>query len=160
MVFLELEKLDWKPGDKILWFGIGNPCRQDDGLGPRLIGALENRFKKFDFESNYQLNAEDALLISGYDGVVFVDATVEPEAQAPFGIREVQPSNEIAFSTHEMSLGVVVALCAQLYQKTPKTYLLTLPGYSWEIGEELSPGASQNLQQTIDAIADRYSSFI
>lgn len=159
----ELTRIDWKPGEKILWFGIGNLGRQDDGLGIRLIERLEaiqessrERFPKtWKLDSNYQLNAEDALLIADYDVVVFVDATISPQAQAPFEVKPLEPSDEIAFSTHEMSAGVVIALCDQLYGKKPKAYLLTLPGYAWDISDEMSEAAHQNLNQTLEAILDQ-----
>lgn len=154
----KLENLPWQPGEKILWLGIGNLGRQDDGLGIRLIESLET-FKSttVHFESNYQLNAEDALLISEYDTVIFVDATAEPSAQEPFEIRPIEASQEIAFSTHEMSIGVVIALCDQLYGKKPKTFLLTLPGYSWEICENLTPRAEKNLRITLASISNLLS---
>lgn len=162
MKSLELNLIDWKPGEKILWFGIGNPGRQDDGLGIRLIEELEaiqqsstHSFPKtWALDSNYQLNAEDALLVSDYDRVVFVDATVAPDAQAPFEVKTLEPSNEIAFTTHEMNAGVVMALCDQLYGKKPKSYLLTIPGYTWDIGDQMSEGARQNLKETLHAIAE------
>ena len=61
---------------KTLIYGIGNLARQDDGLGIRLIERLETAGppEGMSLESNYQLNAEDALLIAPYDVVIFVDA--------------------------------------------------------------------------------------
>ena len=51
---------------KILVYGYGNPGRQDDGLGVALVEELEQwvateKIPGLDFDSNYQLNAEDAL---------------------------------------------------------------------------------------------------
>ena len=67
---------------KILIYGYGNPGRQDDGLG----NAFTNRIQEwvaieglhdFHFDSNYQLNIEDAEAISNMDLVIFADASEE-----------------------------------------------------------------------------------
>ena len=63
---------------KILIYGYGNPGRQDDGLG----NAFTNRIQEwvaieglhdFHFDSNYQLNIEDAEAIAGNRFYRFVD---------------------------------------------------------------------------------------
>ena len=69
---------------KVLVFGIGNPGRQDDGLGPALVEQAEKLLPgqlssasnlQIDYDANYQLNVEDAETISAYDLVYFVDAS-------------------------------------------------------------------------------------
>lgn len=135
---------------RILFYGIGNIGRQDDGLGIQLIDNLEKFSKnsKIEFQSNYQLNIEDSLEISTFDLVIFVDATIEPNAIAPYELRKLKPSIEIAFSTHAMSMESILALCDQLYGRTPKAFSLTIPGYQWEVMEELSENAANNLDLT------------
>jgi hydrogenase maturation protease len=144
------EKMALRLGEKLLIYGIGNRGRQDDGLAIRLIERLEDAPLPADvtLEAGYQLNIEDALLISRFDVVLFVDATAEREAAAPFALRCVEPSAEISFSTHAMHPQAVLALCAELYDRCPRAYLLALPGYEWEISEALSAPARHNLEQT------------
>lgn len=150
----ELNQIDFESAQRILFLGVGNIGRQDDGLGIYLIERLQAAQipSRFTCEANYQLNIEDALLISTYDLVIFVDASKEPNAKAPFGIRKLEPAHEMTFSTHAMSFKSILALCEELYQKNPKTYVLSLPGYEWEIGDTLSPKAEQNLQAAYDAL--------
>jgi len=83
--------------EKCLIYGLGNVGRQDDGLGIRLIEKLESiSLPSFvSLESNYQLNVEDALLISAFEVVLFADASVEAEAVSPFSIRPIQPLLEM-----------------------------------------------------------------
>lgn len=140
----------------LLIYGIGNPGRQDDGLGISVIELLEKLPPPpgVTLESNYQLNAEDALLVAESDSVIFVDSTVEPDAKAPFEVREVEPTQEIAFSTHAMGVRGIVGLCHKLYKKRPRVLLMTLPGYSWEINENLSPQAEQNLTEAVRVLAE------
>ncbi len=153
---------EWTSGAKIIFFGIGNVGRQDDGLGIRFIENLETLPlpSHIGLEANYQLNAEDALTISSYDIVVFVDATMAPQAKAPFEIRSVQPSVEVSFSTHAMSMGSILAFCQQLYNKRPKAYLLAMPGTGWEmtagLSEIMSPAAQANLKGALDSITSAF----
>ena len=62
---------------KILFYGYGNPGRQDDGLGIMFIEQIEQWIKDENLEnietdSNYQLNIEDAEIISHKDFVIFL----------------------------------------------------------------------------------------
>ncbi|MEY4616910.1 MAG: hypothetical protein RJB66_1870 [Pseudomonadota bacterium] len=141
---------------RLLIYGIGNIGREDDGLGIRLIEKLESLSLSpyIELESNYQLNVEDAFDISRVDGVIFVDATIESNAQAPFQIREIEAANEIAFSTHAMGMDAVLALCDQLYNRRPLAFVLTLPGYQWSIADQLSPLANDNLEQTFETLSN------
>ncbi len=141
------EQLGWNSEEKLLIYGIGNVGRQDDGLGIRLVEILEGASlpSSVTLESNYQLNIEDALLISDYDVVLFVDASMEQSDLESFSIRGVYPSAHASFSTHEMSIEGVLALCEELYNKKPRTFLLALKGYEWGISEEMSQGARENL---------------
>jgi hydrogenase maturation protease len=136
--------------ERWLFYGIGNIGRQDDGLGIRLIENLEllNLPPHIELQSNYQLNVEDALEISNYDVVVFVDATVTAKSAGPFFISRIEPSPGIAFSTHAMSMEGILALSDQLYGKAPQAFVLTMPGFQWEVIDELSTEAQANLELT------------
>ncbi len=133
---------------RILIYGYGNLGRQDDGLGVALVEALEQwaameKISGLDFDSNYQLNAEDALALAEHDVVVFVDATAEGDA--PFVFRRLEAHATIAFSTHAMAPESVLALCAELYSKQPEVWLLTIRGLAWEPAAAMTPAAHANL---------------
>lgn len=142
------------PGQRLLVYGIGNPGRQDDGLGIRLVERLQEAGMPDDvtLESNYQLAPEDALALAGHDAVLFVDATVAPGAPAPFAVRPVAAGSEIAFSTHALSMESLLALCARLYGAAPRAHVMALPGYEFEVNAELSPRAAGNLDRAVDAL--------
>ncbi len=139
---------------RVLFYGIGNVGREDDGLGIYFIDVLEkiNLSPNIKLQSNYQLNIEDALEISNYDLVIFIDATQSPEAKTPCEFLELQSSSEISFTTHAMSMESVLGLCEQLYNKKPKSYLLAIPGYEWGINNQLSTRAKSNLMESINVI--------
>ena len=134
--------------DKILVYGIGNPGRQDDGLGPALIEMLGSAgLAGVDLDSNYQLNIEDALALSTHGTVIFVDAS--ETADEPFSFLALESSRDIAFTTHELSPAAVLALCEELYGKPPLAWTLAIRGYSWDLGEGLSPRADINLSAAL-----------
>lgn len=144
---------------RILIYAFGNPGRQDDGLGNRLVEELEPWLREkgldnVELESNYQLNIEDAANIADKDIVVFVDASVEDIDDFHLGL--VEPSEgRSEFTMHAASPAYILALCIRLYQKHPETYLLQVRGYEWEFLEELSRKATQNLASALAFIKER-----
>ena len=145
-----LERLHCQPEERLLIYGIGNVGRQDDGLAIRLLERLAAAALPagVTLEAGYQLSIEDALLVSEFDAVLFVDATMDKDAPAPFSLQPLVPASEVAFSTHSTSPAGVLALCAELYGRRPRAFLLALPGYEWELREELSVRAQSNLEKT------------
>lgn len=111
-----------------------------------------------DVDSNYQLNVEDALTISEYDVVVFADASLK--ATAPFQMEQIFPASEISFTTHAMHPSSVLALCEDLYHKVPETYLLTIPGYLWDVGEEMSEQAKAHLAVAYEHLQKYFSTLL
>lgn len=134
---------------KTLFYGYGNPGRQDDGLGVALAKRLENAgIDGFEYAVNYQLNIEDAYEITRYDAVIFADASVE--AGEPFEFKRVLSSRDIAFTTHAMPASSVLALCEELFSKAPAAYILAIRGYEWDTVEALSMNAAANLEKAFD----------
>ena len=132
----------------LLIYGYGNPGRQDDGLGVALAEDLEEWARAeglagVAFDSNYQLNAEDALAVAGARAVVFIDAAAKGEA--PYEFRRLQAQKEIAFSTHAMTPESVLALAEELYGEASPAWLLAIRGAGWEPNEPMTDAAQANL---------------
>ncbi len=137
----------------ILVYGYGNPGRSDDGLGIEFTQRFESLTKNkkevhWSFDSNYQLNIEDADALAGNDIVIFADASEEEIDD--FCISLVDAKSEMSFTTHAASPGYIVHLCEKLFNKRPVVYLLHIKGYDWEFKEGLSEKAVQNLQKALD----------
>lgn len=144
---------------KVLLFGYGNIGRQDDGLGVLLAENLgEEKLENLSTDSNYQLNAEEALEMSQYDIVIFADASTNQPETAPYKFEILEPANEIGFTTHAMHPSSVLSLCIDLYKKHPETYLLTMPGYEWEFNAELGDQAKVNYEAAYKFIKDALAS--
>ena len=142
---------------QILVYGYGNPGREDDGLGIELVKRLENWSRQsglagIAFDSNYQLNIEDAEIISEKDIVIFADASTEEIDD--FIFTEVTGEDDVSFTTHAASPGYIVKLCTDLFGKCPQVYLLHIKGYQWEFSENISEKAENNLQKAFDFMKD------
>lgn len=130
-----MEILSMKSSDpkSIMIIGIGNDSRQDDGLGWSLLNMIEEEFQdRFELIYKYQLNIEDADLIKEAEQVLFVDACRDDCLQG-CEIVECVPNGTITFTTHALSPAAILALCQQVYNKSPKAYILKLQGFEWEL---------------------------
>ena len=137
---------------KILVYGYGNPGREDDGLGIRFAEivetwAEENTTLAADVDMNYQLNIEDALTISAYDVVFFVDASMESIDK--YLITRVAPSDKVNFSMHSVSASYITYLSREIYDKQPIAFMIHIKGYQWELKEGLTEKATQNMQAAL-----------
>ncbi len=135
---------------QILIYGYGNPGRQDDGLGIALVDRLEEWVAEkalvgFEFDNNYQLNIEDAEVISNKDLVIFADASEEEIDD--YCLSVVDGKGKLSFTTHSASPGYIVKLCKELFQKEPHVLLLHIKGYEWEFKEGISDRAKENLDK-------------
>ncbi len=131
---------------KILVFGLGNPARQDDGLGPAFISRLEKaKIPGLTLEADYQLLVEDALLFSEQQLVVVIDAL--KSGKKPFVFKKIKPAGEASFTTHHLSPEALLYLAQVLYDKNPETWLLGIRGYRFSLGEKLSPKGRENFDQ-------------
>jgi hydrogenase maturation protease len=137
---------------RILVYGYGNPGRQDDGLAAALVESLEawaaaQGLTGIAFESNYQLNVEDAETISHQDLVIFADASQEDIED--FCLTRVEGEGELSFTTHAASPDYVFKLCQDLFDRHPTVLLLHIKGYAWDFREGLSDRALENLQRAV-----------
>ncbi len=144
---------------KVLIFGYGNPGRQDDALGVLLADemqkwARENNMESIDFDTNYQLNIEDALTISEYDMVIFADASIEQIDHIK--LTRVESNQKTEFTMHAMSPDFVLHLCQSLYNKYPETYLLHIKGIEFELEEGLTTNGETNLNLAFDFLVNAF----
>lgn len=134
---------------KILLVGIGNCGRGDDGLGWSFVEAISDGGYQFlDYEFRYQLQVEDADLITSYDTVIFVDAS-QVELKEGFAISPCVPSGRYSVTSHALDPGAVVYLANTLYHKYPAAYVLAIAGVEWELHCGLSAKAESNLNAAL-----------
>lgn len=140
---------------KILILGIGNQGRADDGLGWAFVDQIKLRFADiFDFDYKYQLQIEDAELLSHYDEVHFVDADKTSWEQ---GFRHTRcVANEShGFSTHALAPETVLYLTQTIYKKFPDAFTLGITGRSFELEIGLTDQAKENLVRALDHFIEK-----
>ena len=118
----------------VLVIGYGNELRGDDGLGPRLAGAIEElRLPGVQVITCQQLTPELAEPISHSDAVVFVDAAVDA-AQA-VQVRWLAAATRGQASAHTSDPGVLLGIAQQLFGRSPPGWWITVPAF--ELGFRL-----------------------
>ena len=136
---------------EILLIGIGNISRGDDGIGWLFADEIESGFgKTITVEKEFQLVVEDALKITGYDTVIFVDAS-ENVLDNGFYFRKIDVPDVIKteFTSHSQTPENIMFLTSDLFQHTMDAYVLEISGRDWELGEDLSGYGRQNLHHAL-----------
>lgn len=129
----------------------GNPSRGDDALGPLIYDNLaywSGAHIRFKLISDFQLQIEHAVDLEGSELALFIDASVS--CAAPFQFGRLQPAIEVGYTTHMMSPAAVLGVYRQVYgQEPPPSYLLSVRGERFILGEGLSPAAVTNMEAAL-----------
>ena len=140
-----------------LIFTYGNPSRGDDGLGPAMFELLEtdkpseHYLDDVELLTDYQLQIEHSVDIEHRDRVLFIDASVS--ADAPYEFCQLHANRDNSYTTHAMSPASVLDVYQQINQRRPPpSYMLSIRGYEFGLGQELSQQARLNLQQGYEFI--------
>jgi len=64
-------------------------------------------------------------------------------------LEPVAPAFDASHTTHAVSPECVLALCRELYGKTPETYALHIPALRFELGAPMTPEAERNLERAV-----------
>ncbi len=143
-----------------LVFGVGNPSRGDDALGPLFVERLEQwSATAGDLPvalatlTDFQWQVEHALDLIDVDVTVFVDASLR--AAPPFEIAPLAPAFDATHSTHALSPACVLATAERLGQILPQAWLLAIRGETFELGAEPSPASRRHLDAALDFLLAR-----
>lgn len=130
-------------------FTWGNPSRGDDAIGPALHQVIKELITEFSLENiqlieDFQLQPEHVCDISEDACIVFIDASYQ--GKTGFQIEPVITEKGIAYTTHALSPGALMAIYAKTQNKPcPPAFLLSVRGYSFELGAPLSEQAQENI---------------
>ncbi|MBK9033719.1 MAG: hydrogenase maturation protease [Myxococcales bacterium] len=137
----------------LLVLGIGNPSRGDDALGPRFVElaalALADQISAGALEllTDFQLQIEHALDLTGRARVVFVDASVR--AAPPFEVTPVVAAADRRALTHALAPAALLAAHADAFGPPPPAWVLAIRGHGFELGDDLSPAARAHLDAAL-----------
>ena len=132
-----------------LIIGIGNSGRADDALGWAFLQELPDCEHKCDREYRYQLQIEDAELLSHYTHVVFVDAS-RNRYKNGFSLYTCKSDRSSNFTTHALSPEQTLALAQDLYNADTDAYILAISGKRWTLDTRMSDFARHNLHQAVN----------
>lgn len=156
----------------VLLIGYGNVSRRDDGVAVHVLQRLRARLgldpdellaaedilsedahsARLSMVCLHQLAPELAEVLAEYDVAVFIDAHVGGLDWAPVHWQEVKPAYEAGVNGHHLKPGVVLALCETLYERAPRGYTLSVLGYDFDFGEELSAPTSALADQAVERL--------
>jgi len=130
-------------------FTWGNPSRGDDAIGPALHRFIEEFIAQSALENiqlieDFQLQPEHVCDITDNACIVFIDARYQGERALQ--IEPVSAEKELSYTTHALSPGALMAIYAKTQNKPcPPAFLLSVRGYSFELGAPLSEQATENI---------------
>jgi hydrogenase maturation protease len=137
----------------ILILAYGNPLRSDDGIAWRVAEELARTLRPPDVEIRcvHQLTPELADHASRALAVIFMDARCAGEPGAITSTPVDPQFDEPPFS-HHVTPQSLIALCGHLYAATPRAFVVSLSGQSFEFGESLSPTAERALPHFVATV--------
>jgi hydrogenase maturation protease len=149
----------------VLVLGLGNPLRGDDGIGPRVIEALNHRGLP---EGVTALDAGSGGLdllqiLEEWEQAVIIDAADigrEPGQFIRFTPNEARfVGSEDTTSLHNAGLAEVLALADAVGQPLPKLVIFGVQPGKIDWGEGLSPAVEATLPILVNAVLDEINKF-
>jgi len=137
--------------------GYGNPSRGDDALGPLLLERLGQSQdidpRQYESVTDFQLQIEHVTDLEQRDLLLFIDASVS--ARPPFEFSRLTPQRDHSYSSHSLSPATLLSVYQDVYKiAPPPAYLLTIPGYLFELGQPLSQRAAEHLEQAVSFVEE------
>jgi hydrogenase maturation protease len=102
----------------------------------------------------HQLGPELIENMVSYDFVVFIDAHTEVPAWEDVHWEQITPLYRPSIVTHHVRPETLLALCLSLYKRCPQTYMLSVLGIDFDLGEELSAETDDRAEQAADLLRD------
>lgn len=124
-----------------LIIGYGNPYRQDDRIGHVIAEELQRWAtavgQPLDVVTAYQLDLDMVEQIGAASLVVFIDAH-KPAYCDGLVCSPAVPDEDAGFTTHAFTPGGLLALAARLKGNSPRAFIVSVPGYAFDLGDEIS----------------------
>lgn len=132
--------------NSILVLGYGNLLRSDDGVGQRVaeVVAAQDRpaVKSLAVQ---QLTPELAAILATVDLAFFIDAYAATGA-GEVQVQALTPAPALITLGHTGEPRSLLALTESLYGSAPQSWWITIPGVNFDVGDCLSPVATQGIK--------------
>ncbi|MCL2888214.1 MAG: hydrogenase maturation protease [Elusimicrobia bacterium] len=136
-----INKIKSFPAEKVLFLGIGNTARGDDGAGPYFINSLGSvsRHHKYKFIDCGTMPESFVKEIKACKPalIVFVDAANYGGAKAEIRELSLSEIDGVSASTHSMPLTVLAKFLAAEIKPAPLFLFLGIQAASINMGDEL-----------------------
>lgn len=136
--------------DVVLVIGYGNTLRGDDGVGQWVAEMIElwqeeENLENLRSHSYHQLTPELAADLANTQTVIFVDACVGETLSQTVTVEalEVEELDTLRLG-HDVTVRSLLTLTLTLYKTCPQAWLVSIPGFNFELGETFSPQTQQN----------------
>jgi len=141
----------------VLIVAYGNPMRCDDGVAWRAADALEKKSSSdVEILRLHQLTPELADTVRQFRRVIFVDAASCDGSRNKPGMIQVEAvhggTSEPACFSHILSPRKVLDLASQLYDASPKAFVITVAGQEFDHGDCLSAPVASALPELVARI--------
>jgi hydrogenase 3 maturation protease len=138
---------------KVVFLGIGNPLRGDDGFGPALIQGLEGRVRAACLDAGTAPESYAGKVIKeNPDTIVLVDAVHLGLAPGECAILNKADILKTGFTTHDLSPALFMQYLES--QTTAGIYLLGVQPETVALGAEMSASVIRALTDMIAMIKD------
>lgn len=137
-----------KETKKVLLVGFGNEYRRDDGLGIRLLDLIDDEIQKIKIQ---ELSIDILDDIENFEVVIFVDAALEGE---DINFRKIEKEPKFSPLTHHLSPEELLIWAENINKKSYEFYLLSIRGYDFDFGEEISKEGERNLLKAKDFLSN------
>lgn len=139
-----------------LIMGYGNSLRGDDGIGQQVAGEVEQwNLPQVTVKTLHQLTPELAEDLAQVDFAIFVDARL-PESRPFPDLVQVERLTSTAEPScilgHASSPQMLLSLSQTLYGQVPQSWLISVAGVNFELGEHLSPTATEGVKVALTQI--------
>ena len=135
----------------------GNDFHRDDGAGRQAALALRKlNLPGVDVHDFNQLVPEHAELLCGVDRAIFLDAFPAGPGQEPLLLSlHDQTAIQLPRSCfgHAVQPTEIATLAATLYEARPECWLAAIPGFEFDLGEELSTATKEGVARIVEQIA-------
>lgn len=136
--------------------GLGNPMRQDDGLGPRVIELLQHLRPHWPLKVMRGDAAGLLELLPGLEGLVVIDALISGMAPGTLLVRDCStqplPATLKGASTHALGVAQALELARMLDQLPPVVWVFGVEALWSGHGEGLSPPVEASIPALLDAL--------
>jgi hydrogenase maturation protease len=140
--------------NELLVIGYGNTLRGDDGVGVRVVEALEAmKLPGLRCITCHQLTPEIAQPISECAEVIFVDAAAEPIPDVE--LRNLEPAPTSQIMAHAADPKTLLTLARDVFGHCPSAFWLMIPTQRMELGETLSALAEGGMKKAIARISGK-----